>query len=151
MENKEVKTNDLFKVNVDKPNIKLNDKDRKLVKDALKLFKAEMNIYERVLFETENVESFNDTLSSNKVLDNPFDTSSQTVQKSVHKVNLNLEQAKKLLLTKWFDSLVTVQTPKFADGKTRRNIRKQTWRKFIEGKYATSETIKCLMDYVTRF
>ena len=49
MQIKEIKTEELFKINTDKSNLKLNDKDRKMIKHAFTLFDGWINNYLKIV------------------------------------------------------------------------------------------------------
>ena len=144
MQSKEIKTEDLFKINTDKANLKLSDKDRKMIKAAFILFDGWINNYLKVVEDTSTKQDFNNNLNT-QTINNPF-----SFNMSSYRNSLNKEQVMKLILYKWFDSLAVVSTPQYADGHKVRSIRRKIWKDFIGGKYVTSESIKKLNDVFKR-
>ena len=144
MQIKEIKTEELFKINTDKSNLKLNDKDRKMIKHAFTLFDGWINNYLKIVEDNSAKQDFNNNLNT-QTINNPFGFNIPSYRNS-----LNKEQVMKLILYKWFDCLAVVSTPQYSDGHKVRSIRRKLWKDFINGKYVTSESIKKLNDVFKR-
>ncbi len=137
MVTKEVNVNVLFNTlttNCYKGN--LTDNDRKLVRVAVNTFNTWAKVFEAQMLDLESKHSFEDSLNDNKTIENKFQ---MQPTKKVNEDLLTKTQLMNILINQWFQCLVEPQTPKYADGPTRKSIRKKTWNGFIKGKYSNKE------------
>lgn len=84
MQIKEIKTEELFKINTDKSNLKLNDNDRKMIKHAFNFFDGWINNYLKIVEDTSTKQDFNNNLNT-QTINNPFGFNMPSYRNSLNK------------------------------------------------------------------
>ena len=103
------------------------DEKKKVIMDAA--IKSLGNWYDNyfdLLFRKSAIKEMNDNTMS-KTIESPFARTTN--------IKISRTQAATIIINRYFDFLVMVNCPQYADGKTRKRIRKQVYNDFVKGRY----------------
>lgn len=119
----------------------VDERKRKVMDVAIKALSDWYDDYFNILFNKAAMKEMNDNTIS-KTIDTPF----------TRNVNLKLsrEQAATIIINRYFDFIVMTNCPQYADGKTRKRIRKQAYNDFIKGRYFRNQIGEKLYKMIER-
>lgn len=103
------------------------DEKKKVIMDAA--IKSLGNWYDNyfdLLFRKSAIKEMNDNTMS-KTIESPFARTTN--------IKISRTQAATIIINRYFDFLVMANYPQYADGKTRKRIRKQVYNDFVKGRY----------------
>ena len=116
-------------ISVDRNNSNvIDDKKRNVMGIAIKSLGDWYDNYFNILFNKTAMKEMNENTES-KTIDNPF-AKNQNIN-----LKLSRTQAATIIINRYFDFLVMANCPQYADGKTRKRIRKQVYNDFVKGRY----------------
>lgn len=103
-----------------------DEKRRKVMDAAMKSLNDWYDNYFDLLFRKSAIKEMNDNMMS-KTIESPFARATN--------IKLSRTQAATIIINRYFDFLVIANCPQYADGKTRKRIRRQVYNDFVKGRY----------------
>lgn len=113
-------------INQNSKNVTVDKKKNEVMEVAIKSLKNWYDNYFDLLFRKSAIKEMNDNTMS-KTIESPFARTTN--------IKISRTQAATIIINRYFDFLVMANCPQYADGKTRKRIRKQVYNDFVKGRY----------------
>ena len=113
-------------INQNSKNVTVDKKKNEVMEIAIKSLGDWYDNYFDLLFRKSAIKEMNNNTMS-KTIESPFARATN--------IKLSRAQAATIIINRYFDFLVMVNCPQYADGKTRKRIRKQVYNDFVKGRY----------------
>ena len=113
-------------INQNSKNVTVDKKKNEVMEIAIKSLGDWYDNYFDLLFRKSAIKEMNNNTMS-KTIESPFARATN--------IKLSRTQAATIIINRYFDFLVMVNCPQYADGKTRKRIRKQVYNDFVKGRY----------------
>ena len=113
-------------INQNSKNVTVDKKKNEVMEIAIKSLGDWYDNYFDLLFRKSAIKEMNNNTMS-KTIESPFARATN--------IKLSRAQAATIIINRYFDFLVMANCPQYADGKTRKRIRKQVYNDFVKGRY----------------
>lgn len=118
--------------------IVIDEKKRRVMEVAMKGLEEWFDNYFELIFDTRTK---NQTNVSTQTIASPFQRAVPIIDKT---------KATTVIVNSYFDYLVNVQCPQYADGKTRKRVRRAVYNDFVKGKYFSNKIGNKLYEMITK-
>lgn len=118
--------------------IAIDEKKRRVMDVAMKGLEEWFDNYFELIFNTRTK---NQTNESTQTITSPFQRAVPIIDKT---------KATTVIVNSYFDYLVNVQCPQYADGKTRKRVRRAVYNDFVKGKYFSNKIGNKLYEMITK-
>lgn len=118
--------------------VTIDEKRRKVMDVAMKGLEEWFDNYFELIFNTQTK---NQTNESTQTIVSPFQRAVPIIDKT---------KATIVIVNSYFDYLVNVQCPQYADGKTKKRVRRAVYNDFVKGKYFSNKIGNKLYEMITK-